>query len=70
MRCARIMNFDHAKIPSIENAFRINHFPLVDFKIEEIKIIYNGEEFPLSNFPPSLTVSFKPHKGWIGHIEI
>ncbi len=68
--CARMMNFDHAKIPSIENAFRINRFPLADFKMEDIKILFNGETFPLSKFPSSLVVRFVPHKGWVGHIEI
>jgi uncharacterized protein (DUF362 family) len=68
--CARMMTFDCKKIPSIENAFRISLFPLVDFKLEDIKILFKEEAFPLSNFPASLLVKFKPHQGWIGHIEI
>jgi uncharacterized protein (DUF362 family) len=68
--CARMMNFDGMKIPSIENAFRISNFPLVDFKMEDIKILFKEEVFTLSNFPPSLAVSFRPHQGWIGHIEL
>jgi len=68
--CARIMNFDYKKIPSIENVFRIRYFPLVDFKMEDIRILFKEETFSLSNFPSSLVVKFKPHKGWIGHIEL
>lgn len=67
--CARIMNFDCKKIPAIDNAFRIKFFPLVGFKMEDIKILYKGEVFSLSNFPSSHVVSFRPHKGWVGHIE-
>jgi uncharacterized protein (DUF362 family) len=68
--CARLMNFDYKKIPSIENAFRIRCFPLVDFKMEDIKILYKEELYSLANFPASLVVSFRPHKGWVGHIEL
>ena len=68
--CARIMNFDYKKIPSIENAFRIKRFPLGIFKKEDIKILFQEEVYSLSNFPSSLAVSFKPHQGWVGHIEL
>ena len=68
--CARMMNFDYKKIPSIENAFRIKSFPLVSFNVEDIKILIKGEVYSLSNFPSSNVVSFKPHKGWVGHIEL
>ena len=68
--CARIMNFDCKKIPSIENSFLIKFFPLVDFKKEDIKILFRGKVYSISSFPSSLVVSFKPHKGWIGHIEL
>lgn len=68
--CARIMDFDSSKIPSIENAFRIKFFPLADFKKEDIRILFMKEEYSLSDFPSSLVVRFRPHKGWIGHIEL
>jgi hypothetical protein len=68
--CARMMNFDSKKIPSIENAFQICNFPLVCFKKEDIKIVFKEEIFSLSNFPSSLVVSFRPHQGWVGHIEL
>jgi hypothetical protein len=68
--CARMMNFDYLKIPSILNAFRIRRLPLVNFKIENIKIMFEGEAYSISNIPSSLSVNFKPHRGWIGHIEL
>jgi hypothetical protein len=68
--CARMMNFDCKKIPSIGNAFRIINFPLVGFNMEDIKILFKEEEYFLSNFPSSLVVNFKPHQGWVGHIEL
>jgi hypothetical protein len=65
-----VMDFDYRKIPSIENAFRISHFPLTDFKSEEIRIFINQDEYSLFNFPSSSVVKFEPHKGWVGHIEL
>jgi uncharacterized protein (DUF362 family) len=68
--CARMMNFDYKKIPSIEKAFQIKDFPLVGFKMEDIEIRFKEEVYALSNFPPSLVVTFRPHQGWVGHIEL
>jgi hypothetical protein len=67
---ARIMDFDFNKIPSIGNAFRIKNFPLVNFRKEDIRILYEKEIYTLSDFPSSLVVKFRPHKGWDGHIEL
>jgi len=67
--CARIMNFDLYKIPSIFNAFRINNYPLVDFTPENIRIHCKNKYFSLENLPADLIISFKPHQGWAGHIE-
>lgn len=68
--CARLMNFDVKKIPSIDKAYLITRFPLVNFKMEDIVIHFDNGEYSLLNFPSSLVVSFKPHSGWIGHIEL
>lgn len=68
--CARIMNFDYNKIPSIDNAFQIKNYPLVCFKKEDIRIIFNGGKYTHLNIPSSLVIPFKPHKGWLGHIEL
>ena len=67
--CACLMGFDPDKIPSITNAFSIENFPLVKFSLVEIKILFQEKEYSLSNFPSSLVKKFKPHQGWIGHIE-
>jgi uncharacterized protein (DUF362 family) len=67
--CARIMNFDFRKIPSIDRAFLIKNFPLVDFIPEEIRIHFEGQTYSFEDLPLSCSISFKPHKGWIGHIE-
>ena len=67
--CARIMNFDFKKIPSILNAYKIKCFPLVSFKMEDIKILFKGKVYSISTFPSSLVVNFRPHQGWVGHIE-
>ena len=67
--CACLMGFDPEKIPSITNAFRIENFPLVNFSLGDIKILFQEKEYLLSSFPSSLVINFKPHPGWIGHIE-
>ncbi len=68
--CARIMNFDFRKIPSIYRAFLINNFPLIEFPPEDIRIHFEGQTYSLEDLPPGCSISFKPHKGWIGHIEL
>lgn len=68
--CARIMNFDFRKIPSIDRAFYLNHFPLVDYGPKDITIHYDGHIYKFDDLPNYCCVSFKPHKGWVGHIEL
>lgn len=68
--CARIMNFDFRKIPTINRAFLIDHFQLVDFSPEDIRIQYEGQTYSLDDLPLKCIISFKPHQGWIGHIEL
>ena len=68
--CARMMNFDCEKIPSINKAFQIRDFPLCNFNKEDIRIMFKEEVYSLLSFPSSLVVNFRPHRGWIGHIEL
>jgi uncharacterized protein (DUF362 family) len=67
--CARVMNFDFKKIPSIDCAFQIKNFPLVDFSPDDIIIQYEGVTYSINTLPLTSAISFKPHRGWIGHIE-
>lgn len=68
--CSRIMGFDFKMIPSIINSYNINQYPLAAFKPENILIRCNAKEYSLVSIPVSYITPFKPHKGWIGHIEL
>jgi uncharacterized protein (DUF362 family) len=56
---AAIMGFDWKKIPMIREAFTPSELPLTGFGPESIEVV------------PELGVSFRfrPHFGWVGHIE-
>jgi hypothetical protein len=67
--CACLMNFNFRKIPSIDRAFKIKNFPLVNFQPENIHIQYEGITYGLKDFPRESIVSFKAPNGWTGRIE-
>ena len=55
----KLMGFDWQKIPTIREAFRLADLPLIDSRPGDIEIVPElGETF-----------QFKPHFGWVGHIE-
>lgn len=70
--CAKIMGFYWQKIPSIKNAFHIKHYPLCDFQYEDIQVISNDSRFNkrLVDISTSAVFLFKPHFGWVNHIEL
>jgi len=68
--CARLMGFNPMKIPSIKNAFQIKHYKLVDFTYENIRILIDNNEYTIFNLPEKYIKRFKPHFGWVGHIEL
>jgi len=67
--CATIIGFDPLKIPSIKNSFNIKKFKIVNFDFETIKIDFEGKDYFLSEFPVDKKVKFRPHFGWINHVE-
>lgn len=67
--CAKIMGFNPLKIPTIGNAFKIKKYPLVDFEYAEIKVILENIEYNIDNLPSMFIKKFKPHRGWVNHIE-
>jgi len=67
--CATIIGFDPLKIPSIKNSFNIQIFKILDFDFEIIKIHFEGKEYLLREYPINKKVKFRPHFGWINHIE-
>lgn len=67
--CAVIIGFDPEKIPTIKNAFKIGNYQICNFKPENIEISFNKVIYSLKDFPKKEIVRYKPHFGWIGHIE-
>jgi uncharacterized protein (DUF362 family) len=70
--CATIMGYDFNKIPQLKNAFQIKNFELVSFQPEEIELITNSKNSKIKLFEIDRQeiLSFKPHFGWKGHIEL
>lgn len=65
--CASLIGFNPHKVPSVENSFKISHYQLCDFKYEDIIAQIDGMNVPINALPT--LKHFKPHFGWIGHIE-
>jgi uncharacterized protein (DUF362 family) len=66
---AFLMGFDPMKMPSIKHAFLIKHYPICNFKFDDIKIIFENREFAFNTLPFDFKKKCKPHYGWEGHIE-
>jgi len=67
--CAELMNFSYKNIPSINRSYNLSNYPLCNFNAEDIRVIYSQNEYSIKNIPHSIRLNFKPHFGWIGHIE-
>ena len=66
------MGLDWERIPSISNAFRIAHYPLCEFAYDDI--VVQSPEAHLEGRLSALSVDpmsqFRPHFGWMGHVEL
>lgn len=69
--CARLMGFDWKKIPHLTHAFDDNELPLVDFSYGDIVVTSNDDGWnrPLADIPLDACFKFRPHFGWVGHVE-
>jgi hypothetical protein len=69
--CAYLMGFDPAKIPIIAQAFRSAHYPLAEWDWTDVRLTSNVPDWNdvLPAIPDHSTLHFRPHFGWIGHIE-
>jgi Domain of unknown function (DUF362) len=70
--CARLMGFDYQRIPIIMRAFEPHAMPLTDLDYDHIELVSNLRDLCglLRNFPEEHSLHFKPHFGWVGHIEV
>ena len=70
--CAKLMGFDWRKIPSIAQAFMRSSFPLCDFHYSDIHIVSSLPQFHgrVEDLSPSSLFHFRPHFGWVNHLEL
>lgn len=67
---AMMVGFDYAKIPLISRAFQVEHWPIVDFRPDDIQIRSTDARFAgLKAGCPCTGLRFKAPHGWVGHIE-
>lgn len=69
--CSRLMGFNYQKIPLLQHVFSAQTLPLTKFDYDGVlcsstDASYNG---PLVEFNGE-DWNFKPHFGWLGHIEV
>jgi uncharacterized protein (DUF362 family) len=71
LACARLMGFDHGKIPMLHRALEPASLPLVDFAYDDILVHSNDPLFDrrLAAFEGPI-LGFRPHFGWRRHIEV
>lgn len=70
--CAELMGFDFHKIPSIREAFSIQHLPFTNCNPDDIFIVSNKENISgkIGSFRFEPNWHFEPHFGWKRHIEL
>ncbi len=70
----RIMGFNYKKIPTINNSFTIDSYPIVNYHFEDIvvksKTIDSLDKQTISSISSKYCLHFKPHFGWVDHIEL
>jgi hypothetical protein len=71
LMCVRLMGFDFIRLPMLYRALENHPLPLAIFEYEDVVCRSNTEQFDrsLSDFY-GINLSFNPHFGWRGHIEL
>lgn len=69
--CAGLMGFDWQKVRMLAGAFDVNRKPVSGFKFDDITVRSNDPRWSrsLSRFEAADTYHFKPHFGWVNHVE-
>jgi uncharacterized protein (DUF362 family) len=70
MTCANLMGFDRSRLQIIQRALEEHPLPLMPFDAQQVISRANDDRFagPLDHWAES-ALDFKPHFGWIGHVE-
>lgn len=66
---AALMRFDPEKIPLVRETFKDFRYPLVQKAQEQCEVRFQGKSVAVAELGSLLGRSFKPPRGWAGHIE-
>jgi uncharacterized protein (DUF362 family) len=70
---ALFMGFDYRSVPSLKEAFGLERFPILEGCYNDIAVsstslpAWNGR---LADVSAEACLQFRPHFGWVGHVEI
>jgi len=69
--CATLMGFDYRKLRMLKQAWKIKDYPLVNHCPIDIICKSNVQQWdgPFTKLEEKEQLGFRPHFGWIGHIE-
>jgi len=69
--CAELMGFDYRKLRMLSQAWKIKDYPLVDHCPGDIVCKSNVQQCntPFTCLEAGQRLGFRPHFGWVGHIE-
>jgi len=71
LTCARLMGFDYKKLPMLYKALDNHSLPLTKFGYDDVICMSNAQQFSCClNESSSMSLAFKPHFGWQGHVEL
>ena len=69
--CARVMGLDPEKIPLIRRCLDPHPQPLFEGDFDDLRPCSNHSAWgrPWSQWRPEESFRFRPHFGWVGHVE-
>jgi hypothetical protein len=69
--CARLMGFDYKRLPLLCRVLDDHSMPIARFGYDEVICRSNDQDFNRSlNEFNGMSLSFQPHFGWRGHVEL
>jgi uncharacterized protein (DUF362 family) len=72
LACARLMGFDYRKLPILHRGLEPHRYVLMDGQYEDVRCVSDCEGWNqrLVEWLRTDSIPFKPHFGWIDHVEL
>lgn len=64
--CALMIGFDPERIAMLREALRLRKYPLIDFRLADVPVFYNGRSSSISELASLARHHYKPPAGWRG----